>query len=551
MLSFNVGTVLFFARTVVIESAAQCQTAPPTLPTPSRPGDRWQIQLTDEAMKWLKRTTLVVDQHERSAFSASFRPMRVSVRPNDEPLDLALDAWATALVKQDFDQDGFDWYEHKGCTDQSVESIQSMKTQFETPMIWSAKDERESERRLSFREQVRESMAKPYKEREWWTKGTTKEVDVYVRHLIIRQIGPNLTEWMEVIQRVHRPGRDGSVSLMQLDQHRVDNLRFVTNENGEKRLTDICDLFAHQCQSFLQQLLSGQLPVLQGANPAECDQYMQQVERRLGALIQERKAKQVHQNIDVEWLRRIAIETDEVRALRIMIRLSEVSKERMRWQLEIETKLAQHTEDESKLKQQIADLENALDQSTDALNQATEDHQKQKEELEAELASLSERLETEKEKEKHDLMMMVMYIGGGSLVAFAISIAVWRWRANKSASELMEYELNAQLRRVKEPHPLVPLVPSAHANRLGVHEHPAVRDVFGIKEPWDVTPGEGFHVRRITKGGRTPVRTRAGTDEGDVTITIIGDPINDQESANVAEKDLESGVLEHEGVNVD
>ena len=136
-------------------------------------------------------------------------------------------------------------------------------------------------------------------------------------------------------------------------------------------------------------------------------------------------------------------------------------------------------------------------------------------------------------------------------MVFAIFFAVWRWRANKSASEDMECELNAQLKRVKEPHPLVPEYPSAHANRLGVHEHPALRDVFGMKEPWDVTPGEGFHVRRITKGGRAPVRTRAGTDEGDVTITIIRDPLNDQESADVAKEDLRSGVLHHGGVNVD
>ena len=73
---------------------------------------------------------------------------------------------------------------------------------------------------------------------------------------------------------------------------------------------------------------------------------------------------------------------------------------------------------------------------------------------------------------------------------------------------------------MKQPHEPVPVIPSVHANRLGVHEHPAVRDVFGMKEPWNVTPGEGFHVARITEGQVTTpgtmgyrVESREGIEE--------------------------------------
>ena len=89
-------------------------------------------------------------------------------------------------------------------------------------------------------------------------------------------------------------------------------------------------------------------------------------------------------------------------------------------------------------------------------------------------------------------------------------------------SEEMREELNAQRKRILTPHELVPVVPSVHANRLGVHENPAVRDVFGMKEPWDVTPGEGFHVARITAGRETTRGiTSEGTNEGDHQAVVV------------------------------
>ena len=78
--------------------------------------------------------------------------------------------------------------------------------------------------------------------------------------------------------------------------------------------------------------------------------------------------------------------------------------------------------------------------------------------------------------------------------------------ARRSYNEMpdnMISELNEQKEIMKQSHLMVRGLPSAHANRLGVHEHPAVRDVFRMKESWDVTPGEGFHVPRVTRGKET------------------------------------------------
>ena len=125
-----------------------------------------------------------------------------------------------------------------------------------------------------------------------------------------------------------------------------------------------------------------------------------------------------------------------------------------------------------------------------------------------------------KSEEKDHWTMMAAYIVGGVLVLIGFIIFVLSRRAYNKMAEDMRWQLNEQRKVMKQPHPLVPEYPSAHANRLGVHEHPAVRDVFGMKEPWDVTPGEGFHVSRITSDGSAPGTTR-GTREFSVVLDVM------------------------------
>ena len=486
MLSFNVGTLTFFARTAVIESAAQWQVASPLDYHPSRPGDRWQIQLTDETIEWLTKSA-VVNEHSKSVESAMYRPWEVSVLPKDKALHLALDAWATALIRGNLAHQDTDSYEPAYTRISPVESYPSMKSQIKTSMVWSAEEEQEAEKTSS-----------AFRSWSWRPKVNKKNgEDICVHHLIIRQIGPNLTEWMEIMQRTHKTGRDAKnsgedveVSLMLLDQRRVDQLRFVTTENGEKRLTDISHLFAQQRQTFLQDMVSGQFPVLQGASPTQCDLYRQEAQSRLEDIIQERRAKPYR----FEFEQRNADVRDRVEEIRaFQEKMSAVSKESMPRQGDIgkiieciekqkrqneqvpgfprmdgaivermeepleddltaglksenedvqsqlvtlkseitsvkeqhEKNVEQHAEDERKLKQEIADLRNDVVVAQTALDQATDDHRKRKDELEAELASLfeqckeheerdealnrdfdaeRERLKTEKEKEKHDQM---------------------------------------------------------------------------------------------------------------------------------------------------
>ena len=109
-------------------------------------------------------------------------------------------------------------------------------------------------------------------------------------------------------------------------------------------------------------------------------------------------------------------------------------------------------------------------------------------------------------------IIMALLIGGGILAVIGFTIFVLARRSYKQMSDDMMYQLDVQS-EIMKPYEAMPAIPSAHANRLGVHEHPAVRDVFGMKEPWDVTAGEGFHVSRITEGLNTARETTRQSTE--------------------------------------
>lgn len=75
----------------------------------------------------------------------------------------------------------------------------------------------------------------------------------------------------------------------------------------------------------------------------------------------------------------------------------------------------------------------------------------------------------------------------------------------------------------------VPVVPSVHASRLGVHEHPSVRDGFRMKIPYDVTAGAGFHVTRINGIVNTSCSNTTG-------IPVSGDPVDEEQSGDESGK---------------
>ena len=145
-------------------------------------------------------------------------------------------------------------------------------------------------------------------------------------------------------------------------------------------------------------------------------------------------------------------------------------------------------------------------------------------------------------EEKDQRFMMAMYIGGGILLVIGTLVMIWRWSGNKRNYQEMERALYDQRERMKRPHEPVPVFPSVHANRLGIHEHPAVRDVFGMKEPWDVTPGEGLPAMNITTTGGSGWTGGEGRGEGvDEISTVSG---TKGEIADVAEEDLKAQIAE-------
>ena len=135
-----------------------------------------------------------------------------------------------------------------------------------------------------------------------------------------------------------------------------------------------------------------------------------------------------------------------------------------------------------------------------------EDHQRELDERQQAVFDAKEKLRQNVEEHDH-WMMMAAYIGGGIVVVIGFVVFVLSRRTYNKMSDDMMHELKVQRKIERKYHEPLPVIPSAHANRLGVHEHPAVRDVFGMKEPWNVTPGNGVCVSRVTGGHKSTRET--------------------------------------------
>ena len=145
----------------------------------------------------------------------------------------------------------------------------------------------------------------------------------------------------------------------------------------------------------------------------------------------------------------------------------------------------------------LNECQQAVIDAEEKLRRNAEEHEQQRQDA----IDWKDKLQ-QKETEIDYWIIMLLLIGGGILAVIGLTIFVLAWKSYKQMSEDMMYQLDVQS-EIMRPYEPMPVVPSAHANRLGVHEHPAVRDVFGMKEPWGVTPGEGIHVARITGGKKT------------------------------------------------
>ena len=132
--------------------------------------------------------------------------------------------------------------------------------------------------------------------------------------------------------------------------------------------------------------------------------------------------------------------------------------------------------------------------------------------------------------------IVVLCIAGAILLVIAMIIFVMRWRGKKKMAENMDQALDEQRKRILKVDAPVPVIWSVHADRLGVHEHPAVRARLGMKKPYDVTAGEGFHVSRITETVHTA--TAPAVDVSDDLDLVSGAPVS--ESQNGDESKLKS-----------
>ena len=110
-------------------------------------------------------------------------------------------------------------------------------------------------------------------------------------------------------------------------------------------------------------------------------------------------------------------------------------------------------------------------------------------------------------------ILVIACTAGGVFVLIAIIFVVWRRNYNNKKDKDLKHALKAQSERIMIEGEPLPVIPSAHANRLGVHEHPAVRDQFGMNEVFDVTAGEGEDLVRIARPLETAGAERKLSEE--------------------------------------
>ena len=130
---------------------------------------------------------------------------------------------------------------------------------------------------------------------------------------------------------------------------------------------------------------------------------------------------------------------------------------------------------------------------------------------------------TENAQNQKRIIWILLCSGCALLVVTVILCIVFHYNAQSVASQKMERALRDQrIRTLKANEPL-PVIPRVHAKRLGVKEHPALRDQFGMMEVFDVTAGEGKDLVRIARPLETAGAERKLSEElMDIQPIIVG-----------------------------
>ena len=119
---------------------------------------------------------------------------------------------------------------------------------------------------------------------------------------------------------------------------------------------------------------------------------------------------------------------------------------------------------------------------------------------------------TERENNHKIIIVMILCSACAVLMVALMLCGGYHYKSRSAASRKLEKALGNQrtmLLKANEPMPLMP----SHADRLGVKEHPEVRDQFGMKEVFDVTAGEGKDLVRIARPLETAEAERKLSEE--------------------------------------
>ena len=165
------------------------------------------------------------------------------------------------------------------------------------------------------------------------------------------------------------------------------------------------------------------------------------------------------------------------------------------------------------LKEEV--IEQQMRQSDELSDQENSNLKEKNDQLISELAKVREQmsqLTEDSNNEKHNTVILLCS-GGTVLVVVLILCAAFHYRTRSVASRKMEIALRNQGARMLKANEPLPEIPSVHANRLGVNEHPAVRDRFGMEEVFDVTAGEGQDLVRIARPLETAGAERKLSEE--------------------------------------
>ena len=179
----------------------------------------------------------------------------------------------------------------------------------------------------------------------------------------------------------------------------------------------------------------------------------------------------------------------------------------------------------SEMRKQIKALQQSKTEMETERDLLDETYREALDQLKSELTKVNEQnTQLREDSNAQKKYIIILLCTGGVLMAvIAILGAVLCYKTGPVASRNIERALRDQREMILKANESLPVIPSVHANRLGVNEHPVVRDQFGMKEVFDVTAGEGKDLVRIARPLETAGAERKLSEElMDIQPIIVG-----------------------------